>query len=105
MLPVVLDTNGLPQRWTPRPIIISDKVPVNNIYELTRDHIIGERVDTDEKFLDHSQEFNSGTVLTVIRPAHPWGIVKGIEYCTVQIGDKYFNIPAPLLTKSILPKR
>ena len=78
---------------------------MNNIYELTRDNIIAEQVDADEKSLDHSRTFNRGTVLTVIRPAHPWGIVKGIEYCTVQIGGKYFNIAALVLAKSIMPKR
>jgi hypothetical protein len=78
---------------------------MNKIFMLTRDNIIGEQVDADEKSVDRSKTFNRGTVLTVIRPAHPWGIVKGIEYCTVQIGGKYFNIPAPVLANSIMPKR
>ena len=70
-----------------------------------RGNIIGEHVDADEKLLDHSQKFSTGTVLTIIRPAHAWGGVKGIDYCTVQIGGKYFNIPALVLAKSIMPKR
>ena len=78
---------------------------MNEIFELTRGNIIGEHVDSDEKFLDHSSKFDSGTMLTVIRPAHAWGKVKGIEYCTVQIGGKYFNIPARVLANSIKPKR
>ena len=78
---------------------------MNKVFELTRDNIIAEHVDADEKFLDQSRTFNSGTILTIIRDAHPWGIVKGIEYCTVQIGGKYFNIPAQVLANSIMPKR
>jgi hypothetical protein len=42
--------------------------------------------------------------LTIIRPAHPWGIAKEIEYCTVEIGGSYFNIPARVLANSITPK-
>jgi len=47
------------------------------------------------------------TVLTMIRPTHAWGNVKGLKYCTVQIGGKYFNILARMLRDSILlmPKR
>ena len=78
---------------------------MDKLFTLTRDNIIGEQVDPNEKPLDRSKTFNRGTVLTVILPAHPWGIVKGIEYCTVQIGGKYFNIPAPVLANSIMPKR
>jgi len=78
---------------------------VNDVFKLTRGNIIGEHVDDAEKLLDHSQKFNSGTLLTIIRPAHAWGNVKGLEYCTVQIGGKYFNIPALVLAKSIMPKR
>jgi hypothetical protein len=78
---------------------------VNDIFELTRGNIIGEHVDDAEQLLDHSQKFNSGTHLTIIRPAHAWGTVKGLEYCTVQIGGDYFNIPALVLAKSIRPRR
>jgi hypothetical protein len=79
---------------------------VNKIYELTRDNIIAEPVDVDENLLlDEPQTFNSGTELTMIRAAHPWGMAKGIEYCTVQIGGKYFNIPARVLANSVTPKR
>jgi hypothetical protein len=77
---------------------------LNNIFELTRDNIIGEHVDAEEKLLDQSQTFNRGTELTIIRPAHPWGIAKKIEYCTVEIGGSYFNIPARVLANSITPK-
>jgi len=77
---------------------------VNNIFELRRDYIIAEQVDADEKPLDQSQKFDRGTVLTVIRPSHAWGNVKGLEYCTVQIGGKYFNILAQVLANSIMPK-
>ncbi|MCU1274120.1 MAG: hypothetical protein JWO48_1551 [Bryobacterales bacterium] len=77
---------------------------MDRIFTLTRDDIIAELVDADEKSLDQSQKFNSGTVLTVIRPAHPWGNVKGLEYSTVQIGGKYFNIPSRVLANSIRPK-
>ena len=76
---------------------------MDTIFTLTRDNIIAEQVDTDEKSLGQSLTFSRGTVLTIIRPAHPWGNVKGLEYCTVQIGGKYFNIPAPVLTSSIMP--
>ena len=78
---------------------------MNKIFELTRDNIIGEHVGNDEELLDKTEKFNSGTILTIIRDAHPWGHVKGVEYCTVQIGGKYFNIAAPVLAKSIMPKR
>jgi hypothetical protein len=77
---------------------------MDNIFTLTRGEVIGELVDSEERSLDQSQTFESGTVLTVIRPAHPWGKVKGLEYCTVQIGGKYFNIPARVLAGSISPK-
>ena len=60
--------------------------PVNEIFELTRDNIGAEQVDPDEKLLEKSQNFNRGTILTIVRGAHPWGNVKGLEYCTVQIG-------------------
>ena len=82
-----------------------DTRAVNKIFELTRDNIIAERVDGDEKLLDQSQSFNRGTVLTIIRGSHHWGTAKGIEYCTVEINGKYFNIPARVLANSIMPKR
>ena len=75
------------------------------IFELTRDNIFGEHVGIDEELLDKSEKFNSGTVLTIVRDAHSWGHVEGLEYCTVQIGGKYFNIAALVLAKSIMPKR
>ena len=78
---------------------------MSNIFELTRDNIIAEQVDADENLLDQSQTFDRGTVLTIIGGSHPWGNVKGLEYCTVQIGGKYFNIPARVLANSITPKR
>lgn len=78
---------------------------MNEIFELTRDNIIGEHVGADEELLDKTEKFNSGTLLTIIRDAHPWGHVKGLEYCTVQIGGKYFNIAALVLAKSIKPMR
>ena len=78
---------------------------MNQIFELTRDNIGAEQVDPDEKLLDKSQNFNRGTILTIIRDAHPWGHVKEINYCTVQIGGKYFNIPALVLANSVKPKR
>ena len=78
---------------------------MNEIFELIRDNVRAEQVDPDEKLLDESQNFNRGTVLTIVRHAHPWGIVKGLKYCTVQIGGKYFNIAALVLAKSIMPKR
>jgi hypothetical protein len=62
-------------------------------------------VDADEKCLDQSQKFDRGTLLTIIRPAHPWGNVKGLEYCTVRIDGRYFNIPARVLANSLMPKR
>ena len=74
--------------------------PVNEIFELTRDNIIGEHVGIDEELLDRTEKFNSGT-----RQAHLWGHVKELEYCTVQIGGKYFNIAAQVLAKSIRPRR
>jgi hypothetical protein len=77
---------------------------MDKLFTLTRDNIMAELVDADEKFLDHSQTFNRGTVLTIIRPAHAWGNTKGIEYCTVQIGGNHFNIPARVLALSIRPK-
>jgi hypothetical protein len=40
-------------------------------------------------------------VLMVIRAAHAWGNIQGLEYCTVQIGGKYFNIPARVLANSM----
>ena len=76
---------------------------MDKIFTLTRDNIIAELVDADEKSLGQSLTFSRGTVLTIIRPAHPWGNVKGLEYCTVQIGGKYFNILARVLTSSIMP--
>ena len=78
---------------------------MNKIFTLTRDNIIAEHIDADEKSLGQSLTFNRGTVLTIIRPSHSWGIARGIEYCTVQIGGKYFNIPARILENSITPKR
>ena len=78
---------------------------MDNIFTLTRDGIIAELVDAEEKSLDLSQTFGRGTVLTVVRPAHVWGKVTGLEYCTVQIGGKYFNIPARILANSMSPKR
>ena len=77
---------------------------MDKIFTLTRDNIIAELVDADEKSLGQSLTFSRGTVLTIIRSAHPWGNVKGLEYCTVQIGGKYFNILARVLQESILPK-
>jgi len=77
---------------------------MNKLFTLTRDNVIGELVNADEKSLDHSQKFNRGTLLTIVRPAHLWGNSKGIEYCTVEIGGSYFNIPARLLAFSIAPK-
>ena len=74
-------------------------------YELTRDKIIGEHVDADEKLLDEFRTFDRGTVLTIVRGAHPWGIVKEIEYYTVEIDGQYFNITAQVLANSIMPKR
>jgi len=76
---------------------------MDKIFTLTRDNISAELVDVDEESLGQSLTFSRGTVLTIIRPAHAWGNVKGVEYCTVQIGGKYFNIPAPLLQNSITP--
>ena len=70
-----------------------------------RDSIIAEYVDSDEKPLDKSLTFNRGTVLTLAHEAHRWGDIEGLEYCTVQIGGKYFNIPARTLANSIMPKR
>jgi hypothetical protein len=78
---------------------------MDNIYKLTRDNVIAECVDADEKPLDRSERFDSGTVLTIIRGAHLWGNVNGLKYCTVLINGRYFNIPAPVLASSILPKR
>ena len=77
---------------------------MDKLFTLTRDNIMAELVDADEKFLDHSQKFDRGTVLAIIRPAHPWGNTKGIEYCTVEIGGNYFNIPARVLALSIRPQ-
>jgi hypothetical protein len=77
---------------------------VDNIYELARDGIIAECVDSDEKPLDKSITFNRGTVLTLVHQAHRWGDIEGLEYCTVQIGGNYFNIPARILANSIMPK-
>jgi hypothetical protein len=77
---------------------------VNEIFELTRDNIIAEHVDAEEKLLDQSQKFNRGTVLTIVRGPHAWGKMKEINYCTVQIGGKYFNIPALVLANSVKPK-
>ena len=76
-----------------------------NLYEFTRDNIIAEQVDADEQALHQSQKFNRGTELTVIRGAYPWGNIKGLEYSSVQVGNHYFNIPAPVLANSIMPKR
>ena len=78
---------------------------VNNIYELTRDNIIAESVDADETVFDKSQHFNRGTVLTILRGPHSWRNIKELEYCTVEIGGKCFNIPALVLAKSIIHKR
>ena len=78
---------------------------MGKVYELTRDNIIAEHVDADEKLLDPPQKFNRGTELTIVRGSHPWGTAKGIEYCTVQIGSEYFNVPARVLANSIMPKR
>jgi hypothetical protein len=44
---------------------------VNKIFELTRDNVIGELVGTDEQLLDKTEKFNSGTILTIVREAHP----------------------------------
>ena len=76
---------------------------MDTIFTLTRDNIIAELVDADEKSLGQSLTFSRGTVLTITRPAHAWGIVKELEYCTVQIGGKYFNILAKVLKDSIMP--
>jgi len=76
---------------------------MDKIFTLTRDNISAELVDVDEESLGQSLTFSRGTVLTIIRPAHAWGNVKGIEYCTVQIGGKYFNILARVLHESITP--
>jgi len=78
---------------------------MDNIFTLTRDDVIAELVDSEEKSLDQSQKFARGTAFTLIRPAHSWGNVKGLQYCTVQIGGKYFNIPARVLANSMSPKR
>lgn len=78
---------------------------VNNIYELTRDNIIAEAVDANEKVLDKSQTFNRGTVLTIIRGPHYWRHMKDLQYCTVEIGGNCFNIPAPVLANSIMLRR
>jgi len=78
---------------------------VNNLFELTRDNIVAECVDADERPLHQSQKFNRGTVLTIIRGAHSWGNIEGLEYSTVQIDGKYYNVPARLLANSIMPKR
>src|SRR6266478_8960461 len=77
--------------------------PMDKIFTLTRDNISAELVDVDEESLGQSLTFSRGTVLTIIRPAHAWGNVKGVEYCTVQIGGKYFNILARVLQESITP--
>jgi hypothetical protein len=60
------------------------------------------RMKTD---LDQSRTFNRGTELTIVRGSHRWGNMKEIEYCTVQIGDQYFNMPARVLANSIRLKR
>jgi len=78
---------------------------VSNIFELTRDNIRAEHVDAEDRSLGESFTFNRGTELTIVREAHAWGSVKGIEYCTVQIGGRYFNIPEPVLRGSMMPKR
>jgi len=75
------------------------------VYELTRDNIVAEHVDAEEKSLGESITLNRGTVLTIVRAAHLWGGMNAIEYCTVQIGGKYFNIPALVLAGSIISKR
>ena len=77
--------------------------PMDKIFTLTRDNISAELVDADEKSLGQSLTFSRGTVLTITRPTHAWGNVKGLEYCTVQIGGKYFNILAKVLKDSIMP--
>ncbi len=77
---------------------------MDKIFTLTRDNISAELVDVDEESLGQSLTFSRGTVLTIIRPAHAWGNVKGVQYCTVQIGGKYFNILALVLQESVAPK-
>ena len=74
---------------------------MNKIYELKRD-IMAECVDADERSLCESQKLNCGTQLIMIRGAHTWGKIKGLKYSTVQVGSKYFNIPTPVLTGSLL---
>ena len=76
---------------------------MNQIYKLTRE-ILAELVDADGKFLEETQTFHPGTLLTIVRGSHPWGIINTIEYCTVQIGGRYFNTPARVLTNSITPR-
>ena len=66
---------------------------MDEIFTLTRDKIIGEQVDADEEPLARSQKYNRGTVLMVIRAAHAWGNIKGLEYCTVQIGSTGSQTP------------
>jgi hypothetical protein len=77
--------------------------PMNKVYHLTRE-IQAELVDANEKSLGESQAFPRGTLLTIVRGSHPWGNIKGIEYCTVQIGGKYFTTLARVLANSFIPK-
>jgi len=46
---------------------------MDRIFTLTRDDIIAELVDADEKSLDQSQKFNSGTVFDRHTPRSPLG--------------------------------
>ena len=77
---------------------------VNSIYELRRDNVLAECVDADERPLHQSQKLERGTELTILRGPHHWGNIKRLEYTTVQIGNKYFNVPARVLARSIVPK-
>jgi hypothetical protein len=45
------------------------------------------------------------TTVVLEGPAHHWGMPRRIEYCAVQIGGEYFNVPARVLVNSIMPKR
>jgi hypothetical protein len=77
---------------------------VSTVYELTRD-VIAESVDAHEKSVGISITFHGGTPLTIVREAHRWGIVKGLDYCTVEIDGRHFNIAALVLENSIMLKR
>ena len=73
---------------------------MNKIFELTRE-VIAECVDARETSLGVSITLDSGMALTIVQEAHPWGIVKGLDYCTVEIDGKCFNIAALVLENSI----